>query len=128
MFSTTKPVAKALAYRWGELQEQPPEFIDDLMIDLTTAYVAAQRSGDEERAGCLDEILNVLAEGIVKYERPAGPDLGEEALGRAIAGLRTYYYLQSGIPRAEDQRTGKAAKRRRVPAGASLDHDGMALS
>lgn len=128
MFSTTKPIAKALASRWGALQEEPPEFIDDLMTDLTTAYVAARASGNEERAKGLDEVLDVLAEGIVRYERPAGPELGEEALGRAITRLRTYFYLQSGIPRAEGQgTTGKTVKRRRVPVGASLDRDGAVL-
>lgn len=101
MSNTVKRVAEALAYRWGELQEQPPRFIDDLMIELTTALDAARRSGNEERVEYLDEVLDLLAEGIYKYEHRAGQNVEEERLDRAITEIRTYYYLESGIPRAE---------------------------
>lgn len=94
--STVRPVAEALAYRWGKHQKRPPDFIDDLMIDLTTELLLLQKAGDEKRAECLDAVLDVLAEGIIKFEHSAGQDLEEEALDRAINRLRTCYYLESG--------------------------------
>lgn len=130
MSSTTKPDAKVLAYRWGELQEEPSAStsIDDLMIDLTTAFIAAQATGEEERAECLDEVLEVLAEGIVKYEHPADQDLGAEMLAQAIAEIRTYYYLESGIPRAWAQETEASTNESGKPTGSSLDPDSVVLS
>lgn len=121
MQSTTKPVARALAYRWGELQEEPPEFIDDLMVDLATERLAAQRTGDETRVECLGELLDILAEGIVKYEHPDGPNLDGDVLADAIAGVRTYYYLQSGGLGAEGRSAGvldeeQLPRRRITPA------------
>jgi hypothetical protein len=94
MSSPVKLVAEALAYRWGELQETPPEFIGDLMIELTTALEAAHRSGEEERAECLDEVLDLLAEGIYKYEHRAGEEVEEERLDRAITEIRTYLLFE----------------------------------
>lgn len=123
MSTTVELVAEALAYRWGELQEKPPAFIDDLMVDLTTALAAARQSGDEERAECLDEVLDVLAEGIYKYERQADEDFDEETLSRAIAEIRTYYYLESGIPRVEVRGRDECPKRFKGPVDLFPDRD-----
>ena len=123
MSSTVELVAEALAYRWGELQETPPAFIDDLMIELTAALDAARRSGDEERAECLDEVLDALAEGIYKYERQADEDFDEETLSRAIAEIRTCYYLQSGIPRVEVRGREESPKRAGKPVEIFPDRD-----
>lgn len=112
MCNTTKPAAKALACRWGELQEKAPDFIDDLMADLTTEFAAAQKAGDERRAQTLDEILDILAEGIVKHEHPAGQDFSEDTLNRAIARVRTYYYLENGIPQIEHKDAGNGSQGR----------------
>lgn len=110
MYSITSSVAKALAYRWGELQEEPPEFIDELMIDLTRALAESQQAGDEEQAKCLGEVLDALAEGIVKYENPAGPELDGETLRRSVVELRTYYYLKAA-QRKGGQREKEAVER-----------------
>ena len=114
MSSAVEFVAEALAYRWGELQERPPAFIDELMIELTTALAAARQSGEEDRAECLDEVLDALAEGIYKYERQADEDFDEETLSRAIAEIRTCYYLRSGIPQV-GIREREGAGRKRFP-------------
>ena len=123
MSSAVEFVAEALAYRWGELQEKPPAFIDDLMIELTTALAAARRSGDENRAECLDEVLDALAEGIYKYERQAEGDFDEETLSRAIAEIRTYYYLKNGIPRVEAREREESLKRSTEPVRILPDHN-----
>ena len=121
MSSAVEFVAEALAYRWGELQEKPPAFIDELMIELTTALAAARQSGEEDRAECLDEVLDALAEGIYKYERQADED--EETLSRAIAEIRTHYYLESGIPRIEIRERKESPKRSTEPARIFSDRD-----
>ena len=121
MSSAVEFVAEALAYRWGELQEKPPAFIDDLMIELTTALAAARQSGEEDRAECLDEVLDALAEGIYKYERQADED--EETLSRAIAEIRTHYYLESGIPRVEIREREESPKRSTEPVRIFSDRD-----
>lgn len=102
--STVTSVAEDLSHRWGELQERPPEFIDELMIDLTTELVSVRNAGDEDRAGSLNEILDVLAEGIIKSEHGPDQELEEDTLERAIECLRTYYYLKTGIPRTGKRR------------------------
>ncbi|PSQ84986.1 MAG: hypothetical protein BRD42_10530 [Bacteroidetes bacterium QS_3_64_15] len=122
MSSTVELAAKTLAYRWGELQEKPPAFIDELMIELTTALVAARQSGEEDRAECLDEVLDALAEGIYKYERRADGNLDEATLSRAIAEIRTCYYLRSGIPQVGIRGRGESP-RRREPVGVFPDRD-----
>lgn len=114
--TTTKPIARALAYQWGEMQERPPNFIDDLMIDLTEALTEAQASGNVERAQCLGEVLQILAEGIVKYEHPAGPALEGETLSRAVTELRTYYYLES-VSEGEGRELEKLGKGREAFIG-----------
>ena len=131
MSSAVEFVAEALAYRWGELQERPPAFIDELMIELTTALAAARQSGEEDRAECLDEVLDALAEGIYKYERQADED--EETLSRAIAEIRTHYYaiaeirthyyLESGIPRIEIRERKESPKRSTEPVRIFSDRD-----
>ena len=121
MSSAVEFVAEALAYRWGELQERPPAFIDELMIELTTALAAARQSGEEDRAECLDEVLDALAEGIYKYERQADED--EETLSRAIAEIRTHYYLESGIPRVEIREREESPKRSTEPVRIFSDRD-----
>ena len=121
MSSAVEFVAEALAYRWGELKEKPPAFIDELMIELTTALAAARQSGEEDRAECLDEVLDSLAEGIYKYERQADED--EETLSRAIAEIRTYYYLESGIPRVEIREREESPKRSTEPVRIFSDRD-----
>ena len=121
MSSAVEFVAEALAYRWGELQEKPPAFIDELMIELTTALAAARQSGEEDRAECLDEVLDALAEGIYKYERQADED--EETLSRAIAEIRTHYYLESGIPRIEIREREESPKRSTEPVRIFSDRD-----
>ena len=121
MSSAVEFVAEALAYRWGELQEKPPAFIDELMIELTTALAAARQSGEEDRAECLDEVLDALAEGIYKYERQADED--EETLSRAIAEIRTHYYLESGIPRIEIRERKESPKRSTEPVRIFSDRD-----
>lgn len=126
MPSTVKLVAEALAYRWGELQETPPEFIGDLMIELIMALDTAQRSGDEERAECLDEVLDALAEGIYRYEHQADPDVGKETLDRAITEIRTYYYLKSGIPKGEAQGLERAGGEQKGTVDISVDRDQIA--
>jgi len=129
MSSIPKLVAEALAYRWGELREKPPTFIDDLMVELTMALAAARESGNEERAVCLDEVLDALAEGIYKYEHQAGQDVGEKTLGRAIAEIRTYYYLKSsipGLPGLEARELGTLAKEQ-GPVDILLDREEIAM-
>ena len=121
MSSAVEFVAEALAYRWGELQEKPPAFIDELMIELTTALAVARQSGEEDRAECLDEVLDALAEGIYKYERQADED--EETLSRAIAEIRTHYYLESGIPRIEIRERKESPKRSTEPVRIFSDRD-----
>lgn len=121
MSSAVEFVAEALAYRWGELQEKPPAFIDELMIELTTALAAARQSGEEDRAECLDEVLDALAEGIYKYERQADED--EETLSRAIAEIRTHYYLESGISRIEIRERKESPKRSTEPVRIFSDRD-----
>ena len=121
MSSAVEFVAEALAYRWGELQEKPPAFIDELMIELTTALAAARQSGEEDRAECLDEVLDALAEGIYKYERQADED--EETLSRAIAEIRTHYYLESGILRIEIREREESPKRSTEPVRIFSDRD-----
>ncbi len=96
--STAKPVAHALAFRWGELLEAPPDFIDDLMVDLTEALAEAEAAGNDVRAECLDEVLDALAQGIVKYHRHSAGHFDEETLGRAIGEIRAYYYRESDLP------------------------------
>ena len=123
MSSAVEFVAEALAYRWGALQEKPPAFIDELMIELTTALAAARQSGEEDRAECLDEVLDALAEGIYKYERQADEDFDEETLSRAIAEIRTHYCLESGIPRAEIQEREESPKRSTEPVRIFSDRD-----
>lgn len=98
MTSTTAgPVAHALAFRWGELQETPPDFIDDLMVDLTEALAEAEAAGNDVRAGCLDEVLDALAQGIVKYHRRSAGHFDEETLGRAIREIRAHYSQKSDV-------------------------------
>lgn len=113
---TAKLVAQALAYRWGELQETPPQFVDDLMIELTGALEKARRNGEKERAECLDHVLDVLAEGIYRYHSRAGQDV-EETLDRAISELRTYYFLKSGIPTT----AGRGPKKSGEKQGQTVD-------
>jgi hypothetical protein len=96
--STAKPVAHALAFRWGELLEAPPAFIDDLMVDLTEALAEAEADGDEIRTECLDEVLDALAQGIVKYHRHSAGHFDEKTLDRAIGEIRSYYYRESDLP------------------------------
>lgn len=127
MRNVTKTVAKALAYHWGELQERHPDLTHELMTGLTTALAAAQTSGDGKRAERLDEVLDILAEGIVKCEHPTGRDLGD-VLERTIAGIRTYYYLVSCIPRAEKRVSEMLKKERRVSAGVPLDRGSTTLN
>ena len=122
MSSTVELAAKTLAYRWGELQEKPPAFIDELMIELTTALAAARQSGEEDRAECLDEVLDALAEGVYKYEHRADGNLDEATLDRAIAEIRTCYYLRSGIPQVGIRGRGESL-RRREPVGIFPDRD-----
>lgn len=113
MSSTVRRTANSLSYRWGEMQEDPPEFIDDLMIKLTTALVGARQSGEVSRAECLDEVLDVLAEGIYKYEHQGAEDVEEKILTRAVSEIRTYYrlrsnyYLESGSPKVDIQGFGE---------------------
>lgn len=126
MPSTVKLVAEALAYRWGELQETPPEFIGDLMIEFTTALDEAQRSGNKERAECLDEVLDDLAEGIYRYKHEADPDVGADTLDRAITEIRTYYYLKSGIPKGEAQGLERIGKTQKEAVKISVDRDQIA--
>ena len=123
MSSTVELAAKTLAYRWGELQEKPPAFIDELMIELTTALAAARQSGEEDRAECLDEVLDALAEGIYKYERRTDGNIDEATLNRAIAEIRTYYYLESGIPRVEIREREESPKRSTEPVRIFSDRD-----
>ena len=123
MSSAVEFVAEALAYRWGELQERPPAFIDELMIEITTALAAARQSGEEDRAECLDEVLDALAEGIYKYERQADEDFDEETLSRAIAEIRTHYCLESGIPRVEIREREESPKRSTEPVRIFSDRD-----
>ena len=127
MSSPVKLVAEALAYRWGELQETPPEFIGDLMVELTTALEAAHRSGEEERAECLDEVLDLLAEGIYKYEHGAGEEVEEERLDRAIAEIRTYYYLKSGILRGKASGAEGTEPKQSKPAEMLSDRDEISI-
>lgn len=93
MSNITKPVAHALAFRWGELQEEPPAFIDDLMIDLTEALLEAESTGNEARSKCLDEVLDALAQGIAKHQ--TSQVLDAETLGRSIRQIRACYYRKS---------------------------------
>lgn len=126
MTSITEPVAHALAFRWGELQEEPPAFIDDLMIDLTEALAEAEAAGNEARAACLDEVLDALAQGIAKHERPADQEVDEDTLGRAIAEIRAYYYQESDLPGARELGAGASAETGSL--GASLDAGDSPLS
>lgn len=111
----TKAFAKALAYRWGDLKERHPHLIRDLMTELTAAFAVARKSGHERWADHLDEVLDILAGGIVRHEHPAGRDLGEETLERAIAGVRAYYYLESDIPKARNRVPKMLKKERKRP-------------
>jgi len=97
-FSTAEPVAHALAFRWGELLEAPPAFIDDLMVDLTEALAEAEAAGDKTRAECLDEVLDALAQGIAKHQRPDADGFDEETLSRAIGEIRAHYYRKNDLP------------------------------
>lgn len=110
MSSVAEPVAHALAFQWGELKEEPPAFIDDLLIDLTEALAKAEAAGDEVRAECLDDVLDAFAQGIAKHQRPADQDFDEETLGRAIAQIRACYNLKSGLPRALDQTSNRLGR------------------
>lgn len=76
------------------------------MIELTAALDATRRSGNEERAECLTEVPDLLAEGIYVYEHRAGQDMEEKRLDRAMTAIRTCYHLKSGIPRADALGTG----------------------
>ena len=123
MSSAVEFVAEALAYRWGELKEKPPAFIDELMIELTTALAAARQSGEEDRAECLDEVLDALAEGVYKYEHRADGNLDETTLNRAIAEIRTFYYLRSGIPQVGIREREESPKRSTEPVRIFSDRD-----
>lgn len=118
-----KLAAETLAYRWGELQEAPPRFIDELMIELTGTLDAARRAGNEERVECLDEVLDLLAEGIYKYEHRAGQEVEEDRLDRAITEIRTYYYLKSGIPRIEASGPEGTGKEQSELGGSFFDRE-----
>lgn len=107
MSTVTEPVAHALAYRWGELQEEPPEFLDDLMIDLTEALLEARRSENDTRAECLDEVLDALAQGIAKHQRRDVQDFDEETLGRAIGEIRSHYHQKADFPGASGGATAQ---------------------
>ena len=96
-FSTTEPVAHALAFRWGELLVAPPTFVDDLMVDLTEALSEAEAAGDETRAECLDEVLDALTQGIAKHQRSDADDFDEETLSRAIGEIRAHYRQKSDL-------------------------------
>ena len=98
MDSITEPVAHALAFEWGELEEKPPDFIHDLMVDLTRALEEAERTGNEGRAGCLDDVLHALSQGIAKHEGRVDRTPSEEEMSRAIAELRDRYALESDLP------------------------------
>lgn len=97
MSSITKPVAQALSYRWGELEEEPPEVIHDLMVDLTRALEEAEAEGEADRAECLDEVIEDLAEGIVKHEWDSTETIDQDTLASATAEIRAYYYKESSI-------------------------------
>lgn len=106
MFSVTTPAARALAHRWGELDEEPPEFVDDLMVDLTAALAEAETAGQRARAECLDDVLDALAEGIVKHDRPVDGGFDEVSLSSAVADLRAYYYEEHARRRGRVQSGG----------------------
>lgn len=125
MPSVTKPVARALAYRWGELEEQPPAFIDDLMVDLTRALRDAQAAREAARAECLDEVIEALAEGIVKYERESTEALDPETLASATAEIRAYYYKES---RKREARIGGEAAVGRQPVTRRESQNGGAVT
>ena len=98
--STAEPAARTLSFRWGELLAAPPAFINDLMVDLAEALIEAKAAGDKTRAECLDAVLDALAEGIVKHQRPDADDLDERTLRRAIGEIRAHYHQKSGRPTA----------------------------
>lgn len=88
--SALPPDAEQLSHGWDDLDERPPEVIDELMIELADELESIQNAADEEGGASLSDILDTVAEEIIETELSADRDIEEEALERAIEALRRY--------------------------------------
>lgn len=86
--SVVEPIARALAYRWGKFQEQPPDCIDELMTELTASLQEAEEHGDEARAESLDAAIDILAQGVAEHKRQESQGFHTATLERAMAEIR----------------------------------------
>lgn len=114
MSSVAEPVAHAFAFRWGHLQEEPPECVDHLMTELTVALTEAEQAGEKTRAERLDVIIGTLARGIAEHKRRANGGFHTATLERAMAEIR-----------AHERRKESAASRDAIPRGRRTGEDRM---
>lgn len=112
MCSIIEPVAQAYAFRWGKLQEDPPECIDYLMTELTVALDEAEEAGNETRADRIDAVVGTLARGLADYKRQTEGGFQTAAFERAKAEIRAHQ-RRNESPREESDVFGDAVPRGR---------------
>jgi len=96
--SVIEPIARALAFRWGQFQEEPPDCIEGLMAELTASLQEAEEAGDEARAESLDAAIDILARGVAEHKRQANRGLNTATLERAMAEIRMERGREQGAP------------------------------
>lgn len=97
---TIKQVARAVACRWGQLDEEPPETIEQIMSELTAALQEAEEAGNKTRAGCLDRAIRILAHGVADQKSQANERGHTPTFERALAKIRRHNRRGQGGPRA----------------------------
>lgn len=85
------------------------------MVDLTRDLEGAEAAGDGERADCLDEVIEALAEGVVKHEWLSAETIDQETLASATAEIRAYYYKESRMSEARSGGEPGDARRSSAP-------------
>lgn len=119
MHSITELAAHALASRWGRLEEEPPEWIDPLMTELTVALRKAEEAGDKTRAERLDAVIAILARGIAEHKRQTEGGFHTATLERAMAEIRAHQHRAESDLK-ESNVSGRPPRGRRVGAAQTL--------
>jgi hypothetical protein len=107
IMSTIEAAARALAFRWSHCQEEPPDYIDQLMTELTAALQEATEAGDRARAKCLSTAINNLARGVAEHKRQANPGVHTAPLERAKAEIRLHNRWKESAPKEKSRTPGE---------------------